>query len=78
MPTKKTAAAHWLEGPTGRYTNKKGYTLTRVGKTRGWRLCDAAGELLVTQLELLNGMELVFEWADQYIRYLEAPAKKQS
>lgn len=77
MPSKKTPS-HWAEGPAGRHTNKKGYTLTRVGKTRGWRLCDPAGELLVTQLELLNGMGVVFDWADQYIRYLEAPAKKQS
>jgi len=68
----------WVEGPPGRHTNKKGYTLTRIANTKGWRLCEPDGSFLITQLELFSGMPVVFEWAEQYIAYLEAQAKKRS
>ena len=68
----------WVEGPPNRYTNKKGYTLTRIASTKGWRLCDPSGKFLITQLELFEGMPVVFDWADQYINYLETPQKKRS
>ena len=76
-PPRKKQTAPWVEGPTDRWTNKKGYTLTRIASTKGWRLCDPHGEFLITQLELFEGMPVVFDWADQYINYLEAPPKKQ-
>lgn len=74
-PNKRKPA--WVEGPPNRYTNKKGYTLTRIASTKGWRLCDPHGEFLITQLELFEGMPVVFDWADQYIAWLETPRKKR-
>jgi hypothetical protein len=62
----------WVEGPPEHWTNRKGYTLTRVASTKGWRLCHPSGEYLVTQLELFGGFGVVTDWADQYIRYLES------
>lgn len=70
-PPSKKSKAPWVEGPPDRWTSKKGYTLTRVAKTKGWRLCDPHGEFIITQLELFAGMPVVFDWADQYIKYLE-------
>lgn len=73
-PPKKRRVA-WAEGPPGRYTNKKGYTLTRIANTKGWRLCGPGGEFIVTQLELFEGLPVVFDWTDQYINFLETKTK---
>lgn len=71
MATRKKKPT-WTEKTPGQWVHKTGYTLTRVGRTMGWRLCDPHGEYLVTQLELPPGVPLIVDWADQYISYLEA------
>lgn len=71
-PVKKPRRKIWVEQPDGHLLHIKGYTLTRVPNTKGWRLCDPSGEYIITQVELPDGMLVVVDWADQYIKYIEA------